>query len=260
MHSKPLFPTEFHLGVAELVKEYFSMFPEVDTILVVNSCARGQAVAESDLDFAILARPNTNPDQIKNLEQSWLEYSSTQEAVLKYKSLSQFAHIHLDVIDGQYHPGIIENGEPIDYFEIEIGNQVFHSAPLGKEGEFFQELKKKWSPYYDEALRAERLKKLFAASHYDLDQVSFLVKRKLYFHAFDILYKGFQKYLQALFIVNKTYPIAYNKWIREQVVNWLKKPDLYTKLAPILSINNIESDQIIENAGMLRALLSDLAL
>jgi hypothetical protein len=69
------------------------------------------------------------------------------------------------------------------------------------------------------------------------------------------LYKAFQEYLQALFISNRTYPIAYNKWIKVQVVEWLNKADLYPKLSPILSIRNIESNDINVKAKMLKELL-----
>ena len=96
------------------------------------------------------------------------------------------------------------------------------------------------------------------ACEYDLSHIPFFIKRGLYFQAFDILCKAFQEYLQVLFIANKTYPIAYNKWIKEQVVNWLNKPDLYPKLSPILSVNNIESIEINDKAKMLRELLDKL--
>ena len=86
----------------------------------------------------------------------------------------------------------------------------------------------------------------------------YLVKRELYFHAFYILTEAFRKYLQAIFILNKIYPIAYNKWIKEQIVKWLGKPELYPKLSPIISVANIESDEIIEKANMLRQLVNRL--
>jgi hypothetical protein len=57
MTSRPSFPTLLHQDAAELVRDYFRTIPNVDSVLVVNSCARGQAVPESDLDFAILAPP-----------------------------------------------------------------------------------------------------------------------------------------------------------------------------------------------------------
>jgi len=124
---------------------------------------------------------------------------------------------------------------------------------------YFQELKQKWLPYYDDELRLVRLSAVQNACNNDLDHIPFLVKRELYFHAFYILTEAFRKYLQAIFILNKTYPIAYNKWIKEQIVKWLNKPRLYPKLLPILSISNIESNEISEKATMLRELLMKIA-
>jgi predicted nucleotidyltransferase len=231
----------------------------VDTVLVVNSCARGTAVPESDLDFAILVKPDTISAEAKRIDHAWRVYSEKQPALLKYKQSSQFAHLHLDIIDGNYKPTNVEKGEPIDYFEIEIGNQICYSAPMDSAGFYFQELQKKWLPYYNEELRFQRLQTTRDACSYDLDHIPFFIKRELYFQAFDILCKAFQEYLQVLFIANKTYPIAYNKWIKEQVVKWLNKPGLYPKLSPILSISNIESNEINDKAKDLRKLLNDLS-
>jgi predicted nucleotidyltransferase len=244
-----------HQDAAELVRGYFLTLPNVDTVLVVNSCARGQAVPESDLDIAILVKPETTANEIKNILTAWLTYSAAQPAILKYKKSTPFAHLHLDVIDGNYIPANIEAGEPIDYFEVEIGNQVCYSAPMDNAGPYFGELQKKWLPYYDEALRIQRLTMTCNACSYDLEHIPFFINRGLYFQAFDILCKAFQEYLQALFIANKTYPIAYNKWIKEQIVKWLNLPDLYPKLSPVLSVTNIESNEINEKAKMLRELL-----
>ena len=255
MFFQPVFPTTLHQDTAELVHDYFSKFSAVDTVLVVNSCARGQAVPESDLDFAILVNPDTPSAEIKNIEAGWLRFSATEPTLLKYKQTSQFALLHLDVITGNYIPTILETGVASDFFEIEIGNQICYSAPTGDAGKYFRELQNKWLPYYDEALRLQRFTMTKKACEYDLNHIPFFIKRGLYFQAFDILFKAFQEYLQTLFIAHKTYPIAYNKWINEQVVKWLNKPDLYPKLPPIWSVSNMESNEINEKAGMLRDLL-----
>ncbi len=260
MTSRPSFPTQLHQDTAALVRDYFWNIPNVDTVLVVNSCARGQAAPESDLDFAILVKPDTTPTEIRNIEKAWLNYSETQPTFLKYKGSNQFALLHLDIIDGKYTPTILEIGVASDFFEIEIGNQICYSAPMDNGGLYFKELQNKWLPYYDEELRRQRLTMTRNACQYDLNHIPFFIKRGLYFQAFHILYKAFQEYLQTLFIANKTYPIAYNKWIKEQVVNWLNKPDLYPKLSPILSVSNIESNEINEKAKMLGELLNDLTV
>jgi len=258
MVCKPVFPTKLHLDAAEIVSDYFKNVPETDTVLVVNSCARGQAVPESDLDFAILVSSDTTAAQINIINEAWQTFSGSQPPILKYKQSNSYAHLHLDIIDGNYKPAILEPGEPGDSFEIEIGNQIVYSAPMNNAGPYFQELQHKWLPYYDEALRSVRLAAIQNACKYDLDHIPLLIKRELYFHAFDILAKAFREYLQALFITHRTYPIAYNKWIKEQIVNWLGKPRLYQKLLPILSIINIESDEMNRKGEMLLELLDNL--
>ena len=260
MTFKPSFPTLLHRDVARLVNDYFLSLSKVDTVLVVNSCARGNAVPESDLDFAILVKPDTTPAEIKNIETAWRIYSTSQPVIIKYKQSTPFAHLHLDIIDGNYTPAIQEVGGALDLFEIEIGNQICYSAPFEIIGPYFRELQARWLPYYNESLRLQRLRMAKDACTYDLDYIPIFIKRQLYFQAFDILCKAFQEYLQALFIANKVYPIAYNKWIREQTTKWLNKPDLYPDLPPILSVSNIESDEINNKAQMLRKLLNSLLI
>jgi hypothetical protein len=259
MKRIPVFPTRLHQDTAGMISAFFLSNSNVDTILMVNSCARGTAVPESDLDLAVLIKPKTSDNEIEILNSSWMAYLETEPAFSKFKQSSPFASIHLDIIEGIYKPGILEIAGPIDYFEIEIGNQVCYSAPINDAGNYFQELQKKWLPYYENGLRFERMEMIKKSCHYNLDHIPLLTERGLHFHAFDILYKAFQEYLQILFIANRTYPIAYNKWIKEQIVKWLGRPDLYPKLLPILSVNNIESDEVNGRAKMLRELLNDLS-
>jgi len=84
------------------------------------------------------------------------------------------------------------------------------------------------------------------------------VARGLYFQSFNRLYDAFREFLQALFISCRTYPIAYDKWIREQVEEILGLPDLYQRLPRLLEISHFESDEIAQKAEELRGLLEDL--
>src|SRR5215203_4266606 len=168
MISNLTFPTKLHQDSADIIRDYFLAIPNVDTVLVVNSCARGQAVPESDLDFAILVKPGSTPAEVKKIEHAWRIYSEKQPTFLKYKQAHQFAHLRLDIIDGNYKPINIEKGEPIDFFEIEIGNQICYSAPMHSAGSYFQELQNKWLPYFNEELRLQRLQTIKDACSYDL--------------------------------------------------------------------------------------------
>lgn len=256
MHKTiPVFPTALHQTAAQAIGDFFTKIPQIDTVLVVNSCARGVAVPESDLDFAILAKPKTTKAALKTIEIKWKKYAEQDALLNKFTQSHPFAKIHLDVIQGEYQPAIWDDGGGPDYFEVEIGNHVRYSCVMGNTGDYFKELRKTWLPYYDELLRLERLKMVKQACLFDLEHIPFFVKRKLYFQAFDRLYKAFQEFLQAVFIQNKLYPIAYNKWIKEQMEQWLCLPDLYPRLAPVLSVSNIESDELNLKAGILESLL-----
>ena len=142
-----------------------------------------------------------------------------------------------------------------DYSEIEIGNRLAYAATPGKTGLYFQQLRKQWLPYYNEELRIQRFSMAKSACEYDLDHIPFFIKRELYFQAFNRLYKAFQEFLQTLFIAYRTYPVAYNKWIKEQIETLLQLPDLYMQLPAVLSINNIQGNDINEKAKVLQNLL-----
>src|SRR5450432_4007139 len=187
----PKFPTQMHQDAGEIIRDYFMSTPGIDTVLVVNSCARGEAVPESDLDFAILIKPEITKAESGIIESSWRVFSESQPTLLKYKQSGPFAHLHLDIIDGNYIPTIFEPGEPPDNFEIEIGNQVSYAVPMDRAGSYFQELQKKWLPFYNEDLRSQRLIMTQNACNYDLDHIPFFIKRNLHFQAFDILCRAF---------------------------------------------------------------------
>ena len=250
-----IFPTELHKQATKIVIDFFLGQQNVDTILLVNSLARGKAISESDIDIAILMTQKTNNSEITRLDDVWQDFLNSDPTLIQYKNSDRFAQIHLDIIDGVFEPAIWEDGGGIDFFEVEIGNRLLYAAPLTGEGEYFKKLKLDWLPYYDTTLQTQRLKLAKEACLYDLDHIPLFVKRRLYFQAFDRLYVAFQKFLQTLFIKYKIYPIAYNKWIKDQVVEILKLPKLYKELTNIISVNQIESAELNEKAKALNKLL-----
>lgn len=251
----PRFPTALHQQLARLAAGLFKTSAHVDTVLVVNSCARGQAVPESDLDLAVLATPDATAEEVRDLEAAWLAFAEADPTVLAFRNVGRFTRVHLDVFDGRFSPTVWDDGGGPDSFEVEIGNRVALAAPLDAPGRFFQELQARWLPYYDEDLRARRLTMVRQACTYDLERVHFFLSRGLHFPAFDYLYKSYQQFLQALFIAHRVYPLSYTKWIREQVVDRLALPDVYRELPSLLSVRNIESAELGEKAAKLRGLL-----
>ncbi len=253
--SEIIYPTELHRETVEVVNEFFLRQPNIDTILLVNSLARGKATPESDIDIAILGKHAINKIEIIELETAWQVLLNSDPTLIRYQSSNRFAKIHLDIIDGSFEPAIWEVDGGIDFFEVEIGNRLLYSVPLTGIGDHFKKLNLKWLPYYNTTLQIQRLKLIKEACLYNIEHIPFFIKRGLYFQAFDQLYIALQKFLQTLFIKYKTYPIAYNKWIKDQVVEILKLPELYKELPKIISVSNIESIGVIKNAEKLKLLL-----
>ncbi len=251
------YPTPLHQSATEVITGFFLQQKNIDTVLLVNSLARGKGSPESDIDMAVLVTQSTNPTEASELDQYWQDFSVAHPVLKEYSHSSKFAHLHVDVIDGVFEPPIWEAGVGVDFFEVEIGNRLLYSAPLTPEGDYFKQLKKQWLPYYDSVLQGERLQLSKAACRYELEHIPIFVSRGLYFQAFDRLYVALQKFLQALFIQHQTYPIAYNKWIKDQIVGILNLPELYQVLPNIISIHNFESQEIIEKAKLLEALLAE---
>ncbi len=252
------YPTRDHQRAAEAIVAFFRDSGEADAVLLVNSCAHGKATPHSCLDIAVLIHPERYAAERERLEREWQAFYTSHPVFMALKQAGRFAVVHFDYFDGNYVPPVWDDGGGPDGFELEIGNQIVYGVALWEGSDYLAQLKAKWLPYYTETLRAERLAIARHACLEDLEHVPWFVGRELYFAAFDRLYKAFQEYLQALFIARRTYPIAYNKWIREQVVEILGQPELYRQLPALLQIAHLESTEMIDNARALETLVTTL--
>src|SRR5207247_8205975 len=82
----------------------------------------------------------------------------------------------------------------------------------------------------------------------NLHHIPLYIELGLYFQSLDRLYNAYREFLQALFIARRTYPIAYNKWIREQVEEILGLSELYVQLTHLFEIKRFESIEIADKA------------
>lgn len=234
----PIFPTEEHARVAETVAEYAQQFASLDTVLVVNSCARGNAVAASDLDMAILL---TTPVDEDEMDIVWRNHVRETPVLAAFCERSDYSAVHVDFFDGTFTPTEWDDGGGPDGFELEIGNRVAYSVPFGPAGPYYEGLRGQWLPYYEAPLRESRLAMVREGVRRDLTHIPFYVSRDLHLQAFDRLYRALGQYLQALFISVSTYPIAYNKWLAEQL-GMIGREDLYQPLLSVLEMNSVEKD------------------
>ena len=245
------YPSIEHEQAAEATTEFFSAFPDVEAVILVGSCARGKASLDSCLDITILVAPESPVAKRSLLEQRWDDFYEKANIFKTLQKVGKYSHVDLSFIDGCFMPKPRDWTSGPDEFELEIGNALVYSVSLWERGDYLRRLKNEWLPYYNEVLRKERLNMVRLYCINNLDHIPLYVNRSLYFQAFDRLYNAFQEFLQALFISRRIYPIAYDKWIREQIEEILGIPELYKQLPKLFEIKNFESKQIAEKTKLL---------
>lgn len=237
--------------------DFFSARSDIEAVILYGSCARGKASRDSCLDILVLVYPEVLSTKKAVLEQQWNEFYQTREVFKALGHVGRYSHVDLDFIDGRFTPRPRGWTSGPDEFELEIGNTLVYSVPLWERGDYFERLKAQWLPYYDETLRCERLAMVCRYCLNNLDHIPLFVDRGLYFQAFHRLYDAFREFLQALFISRRTYPIAYNKWIREQIEEILGMPELYKQLPKLFEIERFESLALAHKAKDLIRLLEE---
>ncbi|MBN2444003.1 MAG: nucleotidyltransferase domain-containing protein [Spirochaetales bacterium] len=250
------YPTHEHEKAAEKVVEYFSKLREVDSVVLTCSCARGKASPDSCLDMAVLIKPEVTKENIAGIQKDWEDYCRNEYTFKQLKDIGKYAHVEVDFFNGKFIPEGREWTSGPDSFELEIGNLLVYSVSVFSNGKEFEKLKNKWLPYYDNELRNKRLKEVCMYLLNNLDHISLYIKRGLYFQCFDRLYNAYKEFLQALFISKKVYPISYDKWIKEQIVEILELPELYYDIVKLFELSHFESNEINKKANDLKELLT----
>jgi predicted nucleotidyltransferase len=255
MEKKAKYPTVEHEHASETIVTFFSSFSEVEAVILVGSCARGKASHDSCLDITILVPPKVSLTRKTALEQQWSRFYETEGVFKEIRKVGKYSHVDLGFSDGEFTPRSRGWTSGPDEFELEIGNTLVYGVSLWKRSDYLKCLKDKWLPYYNEALRHERLAMVRMYCLNNLDHIPLYVDRGLYFQAFKRLYDALREFLQALFISHRTYPIAYDKWIREQIEDILRMPELYRQLPEMFEIEHFESQEVAQKANDLRCLL-----
>jgi predicted nucleotidyltransferase len=259
MKLQAAYPTSQHATASEAITRFFTTNYAIEAVMLVNSCARGKATRDSCLDINILVQPDALKAQIKELEAGWARFDESDASIQALKAAGKYSVVHLDFVDGVFTPYEQDEAASPDWFEVSVGNLLAYSVPLWQGSDYLSQVKAQWLPYYNDELRAQRLTKVRWFCLNNLHHIPLYIKRGLYFQSFDRLYNAYQGFLQALFISRRTYPIAYNKWIREQVEEILGEHELYEQLTHLFEVKHFESMEIADKAKEVEALLERYA-
>jgi hypothetical protein len=227
---------------------------------LVNSCARGKAAPDSCLDLIVILNHEEYSRLNPVYQQEWELFYEKEPVFAAIRKIGKYANVEPEFINGIFQPGYHGWTSGPDGFELEIGNFLEYSFPLWQNSPYLSQLKAQWLPYYNEPLRSERLNMVRQFCLNNLDHIPLYARRGLYFQCFDRFYNAYKEFLQALFIARHTYPISYDKWIREQVVEILGLLELYQHLPPLFEIKHFESSEIVAKAEDLRSLLDEYTI
>jgi predicted nucleotidyltransferase len=252
------YPTKMHERAAEQITAFFSNFENVQAVLLTCSCARGKATKDSCLDIAILLPAELCLESRTKIVNSWNKEHSENKLYKDLRDVGKYSHIDLEFIDGTFKEGYHSWTSGPDEYELEIGNFIAYSKQLYTSSNYYDQLKSTWLPYYNDQQRQRRLKMVKEFCLNNLHHIPLYVERGLYFQSFNRLYNAMREFLQALFIAKRIYPIAYDKWIKEQLCDMLKMPDLYSELVQLMEYGKFESSEHNSKAKKLENFVDQL--
>ncbi len=259
MQLQATYPTPEHQIAANTIVDYFVSNYKIDAVLLVNSCARGKATRDSCLDIVVLAKPEQSRSSLRVMESDWEAFEKSNQAIQALYQVGKYSVVHPGFTDGVFAPIERDEAAGPDDFEVEVGNFLAYSVPLWQGSDYLAELRQQWLPYYNDKLRQQRLEMVRWHCLNNLHHIPLYIERGLYFQSLDRLYNAYREFLQALFITRRTYPIAYNKWIREEVEEILGLPELYQQLTHLFEIKHFESSEIADKALEVEQLLNQYA-
>jgi hypothetical protein len=220
---------------------------DVAAVVLTGSWARGVADPRSDMDVAVLAHGDR-----EELERDWSTSAECARADELLRPIVRYSAIDLDVFGPGIEPGPRGWTSGPDDFELRIGNWIAYGEPLLERGNALAALRARLLPYYDDDLRRRRLDEVLVYCRNNLDHIPWALGRGDRFHAFNRLYHAAQELLQALFMTRRVYPVAYDKWVEQQLRDLLDLPDVATQLADALDIERVR-----EGAAIVETLLDE---
>lgn len=255
------FPHQDYKIILTRLVGYFRNHPGVYAIALIGSLARGKAVEGSCIDLAVFLHKKHLDNLAATIASRTEAYSRLNGQICYYNGEVEggieFGKIRVDLgfTDGNF-KGYSKNSFDItrDEFETTIGNLLVYSIPLYQKGKKFQQLKRKYLPFYDERLRSARLKGTAEEFSYKIWKTRWLAGRGEYLAALEVLVESQRIFLQHLFIKKRKYPIDYVKWLKDQCTEILAVPELYQELLSIINGIELTKDCIVEKSDKLEKL------
>lgn len=245
--------TSTHQKAFDLVCNLLANDPRVMALAITGSAARNEGSFDSDLDFDIFFAEDAPADAIiAGVE----EVLAREVFAQKGAEVGIFFNVDLHAAPTVITPQPRGWTDGPDNFELEIGNTFVYTRLVFEREGYFHQAQARYLPYYDEPLRQERLAETLKFCRNNIYHIEPYVNRGLYFQAFRRLYDATREFLQALMIARRVYPIAYDKWVKKQLVEILGMPDLYRDFVVLYEVHHLESEELTIKGQQLQELIA----
>jgi hypothetical protein len=248
-------PSPFVAAIEEIAA-YFDGVPGVDALLLTCSWARGKGNVALGSDCDLILLHNNRFDL--SLRGTYEQWQAGRDRAWNLAPLGPYSRIDLYAHNGLFVPRPRSWTSGPDEFELEIGNILAYSRPIATWTDRYRYLREQWLPYYAEDLRASRLAMVLMYARNNLNHIPPFSQRGLYFQCLKRLHHAVEETIQALFISARRYPIAYDKWVEEQVSEILGRPDIYNALVQAVTIPQLDAATFQEKAALVSTLLDEI--
>jgi len=258
------FPSDDYKKPLTDLVEYFKGYDGVYAIVLTGSLARAKAVRGSCIDLYVFLNEEDFKALASNFKSRASAYARLNGQICYYEDGVEggikFGVVRVDVgfTNGKFEP-CRENSFDVtrDEFETTVGNLLVYSIVLYQKDGRYQQLKRKYLPFYSDGLRKVRLRKTAEEFDYKIWKTRWLAKRGEYIAALYALLEAHQIFLQHLFIKERRYPIDYTKWLKEQCSTVLRAPTLYRRLLSVISRIEMTEKGIREKSDSLEDLFTE---
>lgn len=249
-----LFASPTHQRAFAIVRDMFWVEPQVMAVSITGSAARNEGAFDSDLDFNLFFADGAPVEAIMGRVETTLNREIRSRRGL---DVGRFFDVDLHAAPTVIVPQPRGWTDGPDDFELEIGNIFVHQMLIFERENYFTQAQAAYLPYYSDELRAQRLALALKFCRNNIEHIEPFVRRGLYFQAFRRLYDATLEFLQALFISKRFYPIAYDKWIKKQLVEMLDMPELYVHFVTLYEVQKLESNELTLKGQQLEACIQD---
>ncbi|MBM3189053.1 MAG: hypothetical protein FJZ90_10070 [Chloroflexi bacterium] len=255
----PAYPSLEHQDAIEAIVDYFAPDSRVQAVILTGSCARGVAALQSCVDISVLVSPDDLAAFRREERSSFERFVHGDPACIALARVVPWSAVDVEFVSGEFGPGPHGWTTGPDNYELELGNTLAWVHPLLQRGSRFEALQAAYLPFYDDAQRAERLREVLLFARNNVDHVVPYAERDLLVQALKRLHHACEEYLQALFIHRRIYPIAYDKWVRQQLVDILGEPALYEEYLWLIAPPALTVRRLHDRCRRLTAFLDELS-